>query len=388
MDFSKRAFLKTAIDLSVAAVVSPLATPASPVSNNTTKFSKSVFKKIAIEEAFATPELFDEWRKLLINDAEKEPGFQKLYKPFLNSPATKEIRDRLTDVGASRIRDMDQYGIDMQILSITSPGVQVFSTDKAVDIAKKSNDQLAEFISAYPDRYAGLAAVAPQAPNEAARELERAVKYLGLKGAIINSHTHGEYLDQSKYWVIFEAAQALDIPIYLHPRTPSPEMIKPFLSYGLEGAGWGFAVETSTHAMRLILSGLFDRFPKLKFILGHLGEGIPFWLSRIDGRFANETWTKMDDSSQAKKRQKKPSEYFMDNFVVATSGVNWSPALMFALSVLGSDRILFAIDYPYESTAKAVEGIDSTPMSDVDRKKIYHLNAENLFKLKTPVKYG
>lgn len=167
MDFSKRAFLKTAMDLSIGAVVAPLATDASQVTNYTTEFSKSVFKKIAIEEAFATPELFDEWRKLLATSVDKEPGFQKLYKPFLNSPATKEIRDRLTDVGASRIRDMDQYGIDMQILSITSPGVQVFSTDKAVDIAKKSNDQLAEFISAYPDRYAGLAAVAPQAPNEA-----------------------------------------------------------------------------------------------------------------------------------------------------------------------------------------------------------------------------
>ncbi|WP_375476554.1 amidohydrolase family protein [uncultured Nostoc sp.] len=373
------------MDLCVGAVMSPLATTASPLTDDTTKLSKSVFKKIAIEEAFATPELFEEWRKLLVTDAEKEPGFQKLYKPFLNSPATKEIRDRLINVGASRIRDMDLYGIDMQILSITSPGIQVFSADKAVYLAKKSNDQLAEFISAYPERYAGLAAVAPQAPNEAARELERAVKYLGMKGAIINSHTQGEYLDKSKYWVLFEAAQALDIPIYLHPRTPSPEMIKPFLSYGLEGAGWGFAIETSTHAMRLILSGLFDRFPKLKFVLGHLGEGIPFWLSRIDSRFANQTWIKMDDSSRVKQLQKKPSEYFMDNFVVATSGVNWTPALMFALSVLGSDRILFAIDYPYESIALAVEGIDNTPMSDADRKKIYHLNAENLFKLKTDV---
>jgi 5-carboxyvanillate decarboxylase len=382
MDLSKRAFLKTAMDLSVGAVVSPLATTASQIANNTTNTSKSAFKRIAIEEAFATPELFDEWRKLLATDAEKEPGFRKLYEPFLSSPATKEIRDRLIDVGVGRIRDMDQYGIDMQILSITSPGVQVFSANKAIDIAKKSNDQLSEFIHAYPNRYAGLAAVAPQAPAKAARELERAVKELGMKGAIINSHTQGEYLDQQKYWVLFEAAQALDVPIYLHPRTPSPDMIKPFLPYGLEGAGWGFAVETSLHAMRLILSGLFDDFPKLKFILGHMGEGIPFWLPRIDGRFANQTWTKLNTSNQIKQRQKKPSEYFMDNFAIATSGVNWPPALTFALSVLGADRILFAIDYPYESTAKAVAGIESTPMSDVDKQKIYQLNAEKLFKLK------
>jgi 5-carboxyvanillate decarboxylase len=381
MDFSKRAFLKTAMDLSIGAVVSPLATDAAQVVNYTTNNSKNVVKKIAIEEAFATPELFAEWQKLLATNAENEPGFRKLYAPFLSSPATENIRDRLTDLGAGRIRDMDQYGIDMQILSITSPGIQVFSTNKAVDLARKSNDQLAEFVHAYPNRYAGLAAVATQAPDQAARELERAVKDLGMKGAIINSHTQGEYLDQPKYWVLFEAAQALDVPIYLHPRTPSPEMIKPFLAYGLEGAGWGFAVETSLHAMRLILSGLFDDFPKLKFILGHMGEGIPFWLPRIDGRFANKTWTEMDASGRVKQRQKTPSEYFLNNFAIATSGVNWPPALMFALSVLGPDRILFAIDYPYESTAQAVEGIDSAPISDVDRKKIYHLNAEKLFKL-------
>ena len=251
-----------------------------------------------------------------------------MYGSFLSSPSTKDIRDRLTDLGAGRISDMDRYGIDMQILSITAPGIQVFSTEKAIDLARKSNDRLAEFVSAYPERYAGLAAVAPQAPDKAARELERAVKDLGMKGAIINSHTYGEYLDRPKYRVLFEAAQALDVPIYLHPRTPCPDMIKPFLSYGLEGAGWGFAIETSTHAIRLILSGLFDDFPKLKFILGHMGEGIPFWLPRIDSHFANKTWTKlMDTSDQVIRLQKTPSEYFMDNFVIATSGVNWSPGV-------------------------------------------------------------
>lgn len=379
MDFSKRAFLKKVVDLSVCAAISPFA---AQIDNETNKASKSIFKKIAIEEAFATPELFDEWRKLLASNTQKEPGFRKLYGSFLSNPATQDIRDRLLDVGTGRLRDMDRHGIDMQILSITTPGIQVFEKKKAIALTKKSNDRLAEAIDAYPDRYAGLAAVAPQAPAQAARELERAVTELGMKGAIINSHTQGEYLDRPKYWELFEAAQALDVPIYLHPRTPSPEMIKPFLSYGLEGAGWGFAIETSTHAMRLMLSGLLDEFPKLKFILGHLGEGIPFWLPRIDSRFANKTWTDLNASDRVKQRQRKPSEYFRDNFVIATSGVNWSPALTFALSVLGADRILFAIDYPYESTALAVEGIDNTPMSDRDRQKIYHTNAEKLFKLK------
>jgi 2,3-dihydroxybenzoate decarboxylase len=380
MDLSKRAFLKKAVDLSVCAAISPLAA-APQIGNETNKASKSAFKKIAIEEAFATPELFDEWRKLLASNSQEEPGFRKLYGSFLSNPATKDIRDRLLDLGTGRLSDMDRHGIDMQILSITTPGIQVFEKKKAIALAKKSNDRLAEVINTYPDRYAGLAAVAPQAPAEAARELERAVTDLGMKGVIINSHTQGEYLDRPKYWELFEAAQALDVPIYLHPRTPSPEMIKPFLSYGLEGAGWGFAIETSTHAMRLILSGLLDEFPKLKFVLGHLGEGIPFWLPRIDSRFANQTWTEIDASERVKQRQRKPSEYFLDNFVIATSGVNWSPALTFALSVLGADRILFAIDYPYESTALAVEGIDNMPLSDRDRQKIYRTNAEKLFKL-------
>jgi 5-carboxyvanillate decarboxylase len=380
MDLSKRAFLKKAVDLSVCAAISPLAA-APQIGNETNKTNKSAFKKIAIEEAFATPELFDEWRKLLAGNSQKEPGFRKLYGSFLNNPATKDIRDRLLDLGMGRLSDMDRHGIDMQILSITTPGIQVFEKKKAIALAKRSNDRLAEVINTYPDRYAGLAAVAPQAPAKAARELERAVTDLGMKGVIINSHTQGEYLDRPKYWELFETAQALDVPIYLHPRTPSPEMIKPFLSYGLEGAGWGFAIETSTHAMRLILSGLLDEFPKLKFVLGHLGEGIPFWLPRIDSRFANKTWTDIDALERVKQRQRKPSEYFLDNFVIATSGVNWSPALTFALSVLGADRILFAIDYPYESTALAVEGIDSMPLSDRDRQKIYRTNAEKLFKL-------
>ncbi|MGB5635070.1 MAG: amidohydrolase family protein [Waterburya sp.] len=382
MDTKKRSFLKTALGLSAYSLLNPFVSSTAQAAEYPTQDQKSNFKRIAIEEAFATPEIFDEWRKLIASGVDQEPGFQKLYEPFLKSSATKTMRQKLLDVGSDRIRDMDQSRIDMQILSLTAPGIQVFNTDKAIALAKKSNDQLAEFVSAYPNRYAGLATIAPQAPNQAAQELSRAIQDLGMKGAIINSHTRGEYLDQSKYWVLFEAAQALDVPIYLHPRTPSPEMIKPFLSYNLEGAGWGFAIETSTHAMRLILSGLFDQFPKLKFILGHMGEGIPFWLPRIDSHFADGTWNKMDTSGQTKKLQRKPSEYFMDNFVIATSGLNWSPALMFAMSVLSSERILFAIDYPYESTALAVAEIDKAPISNEDKQKIYQLNAEKLFKLK------
>ena len=352
-----------------------------PTPTKPTPVATHKIKKIAIEEAFATPELLAEWQKILDAGAVGEPGFKSLYAPFLKSPATRDIREKLLDVGLGRIHEMDQHGIDIQVLSITAPGVQMFSPEKAVNITERVNDQLAEFVSAYPNRYIGLATIAPQVPEHAASELERAIKDLDMRGAIINSHTQGEYLDHPKFWSIFEAAQALDVPIYLHPRTPSPAMIAPFLSYGLEGAGWGFAAETSLHAIRLILSGVFDYFPKLKLILGHMGEGIPFWLPRMDSHFANKTWTDLDISGKVKKLQKAPSEYFMDNFVIATSGMNWSPAIMFAVSVLGAERILFAIDYPYESTAHAVEGLDNTPLSEADREKIYQLNAEKLFKL-------
>lgn len=381
-NFNRRSVLKTIAKLSAYPFLSPSASTLFGKTNSISSPSQAAFKRIAVEEAFATPELFDEWRELIVNGNFPEPGFYKLYEPLLTSSETQKLRDQLLDVGSGRIKDMDQYGIDLQILSITAPGVQVFDKNKAIAMAEQSNDKLAEFIRAYPNRYAGLAAIAPQSPKNAAKELERAVTKLGMKGAIINSHTQGEYLDQQKYWDIFEAAQALDVPIYLHPRTPSPKMIEPFMSYGLEGAGWGFAIETSTHAMRLILSGLFDRFPRLKMILGHMGEGIPFWLPRIDSHFANKNWNKMMIADQAKPIQKKPSEYFKSNFFVATSGVNWKPALTFALSVLGAERILFAIDYPYESTAKAVAEINDIPISMLDKQKIYQLNAEKLFKLK------
>lgn len=285
---------------------------------------KKTFKRIAIEEAFATPEILQEWRKFLSSGTEDEPGFRALIGSFLFTPAAKILRDRLIDIGDARIQEMNAAGIDIQLLSLTAPGVQIFDVTKAIDLARRSNDRLSEAVRVHPDRFAGLAAIAPQDPNAAARELERAVKALGLKGALINSHTKGEYLDEQKYWAIFEMAQALDVPIYLHPRTPPPQMLKPYLSYRLEGAGWGFAAEAGLHAMRLILGGIFDQFPRLKIILGHMGEGIPFWLSRIDNRFNAQA--ELDIPGRARKLRRAPSEYFKDNFLITTSGMNWNPA--------------------------------------------------------------
>ena len=324
-------------------------------------------KRIAIEEAFVTQEIADEWAKILAQGAPGEPGFRKMGETILaDSPGTRIVHQRLVDLGERRIADMDAMGIDMQVISITSPGVQVFEAELATSLAHQANDRLSEAIKAHPDRFAGLAAVAPQDPNAAAKEIERAVQQLGLKGFLINSHTFGEYMDDVKYWPIFESAEANDAPFYLHPRPPAPSMIEPFLDYGLFFAGWGFTIETATHALRLIMSGVFDKFPKLKIILGHMGEGLPYWLQRLDNRYLLQV-----KIGAVPEMPKLPSQYFRDNFVITTSGVASHPALRHALDVLGPDAIMFAADYPYESVEEAVEFMDTAPISEDDRRKIY-----------------
>lgn len=334
-------------------------------------------RRIAVEEAFVTPEIMAQWHVVLAG-GNVEPGFAKMGETILaQTPANKPLDDHLLDIGAGRIAHMDSLGIDMHILSLTSPGVQVFETALATRLAAESNDALAAAVKAYPTRFAGLAAIAPQDPAAAAREMERAVRKLGLCGVIINSHTMGEYLDAPKYRPIFEAAEALDMPIYLHPREPAPSMVTPYLDYGLFFATWGFAAETALHAMRLIMSGTFDRFPKLKIVLGHMGEGIPFWLQRIDNRYLLELKIGATD-----KLAKMPSQYFLDNFVITTAGVTSMPALRLSLDVLGVERILFAADFPYEDDAEAVRFMDSAAVTEAERKQIYETNAQRVFKLK------
>jgi 2,3-dihydroxybenzoate decarboxylase len=335
------------------------------------------FKKIAIEEAFVTQDIADEWNKIIAAGSPGEPGFRKMGESILaDNPGTRIIHQRLIDLGEGRMRDMDTNGIDMQLISITSPGVQVLEPSLARDLAQDANNHLSQAVKAHPDRFAGMTAIAPQLPESAALELERSVNTLGLKGALINSHTNGEYLDDQKYWPIFEAANALKAPIYLHPRSPGQGMIEPYLDYGLYFAGWGFAVETSLHALRLIMSGVFDEFPDLKIILGHMGEGIPFYLQRIDNRYLLQV-----KIGAVKEMPRLPSEYFKDHFVITTSGVAQQSSLQLAHAELGADRILFAADYPYEDVDEAVHFMDTADLTDVDKHKIYHGNAEQLFNL-------
>ena len=337
--------------------------------------------RIATEEAYAPPDLIERYKRLIAAGTTGDPGFESLMGYFLfnGSARTNAIVERLQNLGARRLADMDSTGIAKQVVSLTAPGLQIFDADTAVGLAPEYNDALAEAVRAHPDRFAGLAAIAPQNPRAAAAELERAVAKLGLKGAIVNSHTHGEYLDDEKFWDIFAAAEALDAPVYIHPQTPPPAMVQPFLEAGLDGAIFGFAVETGFHLLRLIVSGVFDRFPRLKIVVGHLGEGIPYWLFRVD--FFHRGIVQTKRYANFKPLAKRPSDYMRENVYVTTSGMAWEPVILYAQSVLGADRVLYAMDYPYQFVPEEVAVTDNLPIGDAQRKLLYQTNAERVFKL-------
>ena len=340
------------------------------------------YRRIATEEAFAPPEMLEGYRELLRTRRGVDPGFDDLWGYFLGkSDRAGRLFARIQDIGERRIRDMDESGIAMEILALTAPGVQVFDAATAVSLARSFNDQVAEAVRKYPARFAALTAIAPQNPREAAKELERGVKSLGLKGAIVNAHTAGEYLDEQKYWEIFEAAQALNVPIYLHPSTPPASMVAPFMKRGLDGAIYGFGVDTGLHMLRIIISGALDRFPGLRIVVGHLGEGLPFWMFRIDYMYRSMSISKRYPEQDVPKLKKKPSDYLRENFYFTTSGMAWEPAIMFAISVLGIDRVMYAMDYPYQFELDEVRTTDNLPLSPADRKKLYQSNAEKVFSL-------
>ena len=338
------------------------------------------YLRIATEEAFAPPELLAAWREMLAAGSVDDPGFRSLWGFYLSSDSERatSLRERLQDLGQRRLADMDATGIDRQIISLTAPGTQIFDADRAVAMATLANDQLAEACRAHPDRYTGLTAIAPQDPEAAAAEVERGAK-LGFKGVIINSHTQDEYLDDPKFWPIFEAAEALDTPVYLHPNTPSRGLIGPLLDAGLDGAIFGFAVETGMHLLRMIVAGVFDRFPGLRLVVGHLGEALPFWLFRLD--YMHAATLRSRRYPQWKELGAKPSDYMRQNVWVTTSGMAWAPAIMFTREVLGADRVLYAMDYPYQFVADEVTAQDQLPLGPADKKAFFQTNAETVFRL-------
>jgi len=309
----------------------------------------------------------------------RENDIQLLMTPDLWVPRSFILEDKLLDMGDKRIEEMDEAGVDIQVLSLAVPGCEQFDTAGGTAMAKETNDELSEVIRRYPDRYVGLAALAPQDPLGAADELERAVNELGLKGAKLNSHVRGEYLDDEKYRPIFEKAESLDVPIYLHPTLPSPQILKPYADYGfpLAGPPLGFGAETILHTMRLIYSGLFDKYPGLKIVLGHLGEGLPFWLYRIDFY-----WLKPWVAAEIRpKIVHKPSYYINKNFIFTSSGMHFLPAFVCAYMALGADIIAFGADHPFETSKESLESLGTLPICEADKEKFYHINAEKILKI-------
>lgn len=323
-------------------------------------------KTIAIEEHFITP---------LYREHVPANEFRNFYLASRSEQLGHDIAGQNADLGAKRIAHMDAAGIDLQVLSFGSPGAQAFAAQVAVPMARDANDRLHAAIQAYPGRFAGFAALPTAAPEAAALELERTVTRLGFKGTMIHGHTCGSFLDERKYWVIFERAEALGVPIYLHPTLPHPDAVKAYFEgyEELARAGWGFAVDTSCHFLRLVFAGVFDAFPKLRIILGHLGEGLPFAMHRLN----EHTWR----AAARRGLKRTPLEYLKENLLVTTSGNWYEPAFLCTLLALGADNILFAVDWPYESNRTAMDFLNRISISDLDREKIAHLNAERILRM-------
>jgi predicted TIM-barrel fold metal-dependent hydrolase len=335
-------------------------------------------RRIATEEAFATPALVKAWLEIARSDPKASLDVPTGILSIFDNPRPGSNQDRfrrqLLDLDAERLAEMDAAGVDMQILSVTIPGVQMFEPAAASAFAIATNDHLAAAISRHPRRFAGLACFAPHDAVRATREMERAVNTLGLNGFIVNSHTGDLYLDDPRFAPILEAAQALDRPIYLHPRAPSNGMAAPFRDYSMGGSIWGFGVEAGTHAVRLILSGVFDRYPRLRIVLGHMGEALPFWMWRLDHMAARRA-----KDGRIKPLALAPSEYFRRNFAVTTSGFEDPGVLDLVIKVAGIENVMWAIDYPYESASDAVAFMERARLTDSARASILHRNAERLF---------
>jgi 5-carboxyvanillate decarboxylase len=342
--------------------------------------SKKPYRRIAVEEGWGLPEMFDIYRDYLSKYPQDDPGFMSLmgYYALGSGERPESVRHRLTDTD-TRIREMDEAGIDVQILSLTSPGTNPLPARDAMWLSQKSNDRMAEVIAEHPTRFAGLAAVPFTATDAGSGELERAVKELGLKGAILNSNVRNEYTDAPHYEAFYEAAESLNVPVYLHPNAPSQGLLKPFHDRGLDGSIYGFGVETGLHLLRLVVSGIFEKFPNLNIVVGHLGEALPFWLNRIDYMYGKQIAT--GRYAHVKPLPKKPSEYLRNNVWYTTSGMPWQDEVMFVRQMVGASRVMYAMDYPYQYEPAEVELQDKLPISDIEKFEFFEGIATRVFKL-------
>jgi predicted TIM-barrel fold metal-dependent hydrolase len=321
-------------------------------------------RTITLEEHFASPRFLD------------GPG-RGLKEGLQSSGFPSQLFTQLCDLGDKRIADMDAARVDMQILSLTSPGAEQLEAAEAAALARDTNDYLAEAVRSHPTRFGGFATLPTADPHASAAELERTIRDHGFKGAVINGHIRGRYLDDKFFWPIFERAEALNVPIYLHPTPPPKPVIEasyggfaPVVTEMLAGPGWGWHIETGVHVIRIILGGTFDRYPKLQLVVGHMGEALPFMLQRLDRMPMAIT-----------KLTRPISAYLRENIHYTFSGFNFTPTFLDLLLEVGIDRIMFSADYPYSSMVQARAFLDQLPVSTADRERIAHRNAERLFGL-------
>ena len=324
-------------------------------------------RTITVEEHFATPAFLD--------------GPARSLKERAQGPEIRMrgIPDLLCDLDERRIINMDAAGIDIQVLSLTAPGTEQFAAAEAITSARDMNDFLAQALSRYPDRLAGFATLPTSVPEAAADELERVVHNYGFKGALINGHVQGRYLDDPFFWPILERAEALQVPLYLHPTRPPQAVVEasysgnfsPLVASALANSSWGWHIETAVHVLRMVLSGAFDRYPALQVIIGHLGEGLPFMLPRLE----------LTLPQQLTNLQRPIGVYFRENLHYSFSGFNFLPSFLNLFLEVGADRILFSADYPFASMTQARSFLDQLPVSPADREQIAHGNAEHLLNL-------
>jgi predicted TIM-barrel fold metal-dependent hydrolase len=322
-------------------------------------------RTITLEEHFATPLFLDGPGQDLKNAALKFEG------------RALKIIEPLCDIGDKRIAAMDAAGIDMQVLSLTSPGTEQLDVADAIALARDTNDALAAAVKKNPRRFAGFAALPTMAPDKAAAELESRMRAGGFVGAVINGHVRGRYLDDKFFWPILECAEKLNAPIHIHPTRPPQKVMEayysgfsPLINDMFGSPGWGWHIETAIHVVRVILGGTFDRFPKLQIVIGHLGEGLMSMFQRLDNMTPAMT-----------KLQKPITSYLRENVHYTFSGFNFPATFLDLLLEVGVGRIMFSADYPYQSMAAAKAFLEQIPVSAADRERIAHVNAEKLLGL-------
>jgi uncharacterized protein len=322
-------------------------------------------RTITLEEHYASQAFLEGPGRKLKEQAEKFGG------------RAAKVLEQLCDLGDNRIAEMDAAHIDVQVLSLTSPGAEQLEAAEAAKVARDSNNLLADAVRKYPSRFAGFATLPIADPGAAASELNRMVVEHGFKGAVINGHNRGRYLDDKFFWPIFERAQQLQTPIYLHPtQPPKPALdalyggFSPMVTEMFAGPGWGWHIETAVHVLRIILGGAFDKYPELQLIIGHMGESLPFMLSRLD--VMPMTMTKL---------ARPVSAYLRENVHYTFAGFNFTPTFLDLFLQVGVDRIMFSADHPYGSMSEARAFLDRLPVSSADKEKIAHLNAERLLRM-------